>query len=104
MLEGMPSHVVRRGLMLVFTLAGVVVGTLVGLLARYTLPSATPMGVLSTSTLGVTGALAGGFLAFLLLGSDVTNGHLSPMGLTGFVVGAVVTLISCWLGARSTAS
>jgi uncharacterized membrane protein YeaQ/YmgE (transglycosylase-associated protein family) len=69
----------------------VIVGLIVGALARFFYPGAVPMGWLGTIILGVVGSLVGG-----LIGSLFTRGRtgFQPAGLIMSVIGAVLVL---WL-------
>lgn len=69
----------------------VIVGLIVGALARFFYPGAVPMGWLGTTLLGVVGSLVGG-----VIGSLFSRGKtgFQPAGLILSVIGAVITL---WL-------
>jgi uncharacterized membrane protein YeaQ/YmgE (transglycosylase-associated protein family) len=68
----------------------VIIGLVVGGLARLAVPGRDPMGLLSTLLLGVAGALLGGFVLAL-----ITTGELAlvPAGWIGSVIGAVILLL-----------
>jgi uncharacterized membrane protein YeaQ/YmgE (transglycosylase-associated protein family) len=68
----------------------IVVGLIAGALARFLVPGRDPLGCLGTILLGMAGSLVGGFLANLVFGgrTDVT-----PSGLLGSVVGAILILL-----------
>ena len=68
------------------------VGFVVGLLARAVLPGADHMGLLATTLLGVAGSLAGGFLGGVL-SRPPEGASLHPAGLLMSVVGAVLLLL-----------
>ncbi len=74
-------------------LAGIIgwllVGAIVGYIARLVMPGRDPMGCLATSALGVVGSLVGGTLANLLFDREV---ELSPAGFIGSVIGAMIVL------------
>ncbi|MGH7895076.1 MAG: GlsB/YeaQ/YmgE family stress response membrane protein [Candidatus Binatia bacterium] len=69
----------------------VLVGFVIGLVARAIMPGADHMGFLATSVLGIVGSLAGGFL-----GSLVSKPHegatFHPAGFALSVVGAMIVL------------
>jgi uncharacterized membrane protein YeaQ/YmgE (transglycosylase-associated protein family) len=69
----------------------IVVGLIVGALARFFYPGAVNMGWLGTLVLGIVGSLVGG-----LLGSLFSRGRtgFQPAGLIMSVIGAVIVL---WL-------
>ncbi|MDH5287705.1 MAG: GlsB/YeaQ/YmgE family stress response membrane protein [Betaproteobacteria bacterium] len=67
----------------------VIVGLIVGALARFFYPGAVPMGWIGTAVLGVVGSLVGGFI-----GSLFSRGKagIQPAGIALSVIGAIVTL------------
>ncbi len=67
-----------------------IVGAIVGYIARLLLPGPDPMGCLATSALGVVGSLVGGTLANLLFDREV---QLSPAGFIGSLIGAIIVLL-----------
>jgi uncharacterized membrane protein YeaQ/YmgE (transglycosylase-associated protein family) len=66
------------------------IGLVAGALARILVPGRDPMGIGGTLVLGLVGSLIGGFLGDLL---DRGNDDLSPAGLLGSVIGAIVALL-----------
>lgn len=68
----------------------IVVGLIVGILARFFYPGPVPMGVIGTILLGIAGSFVGGFLARLVSGKDPTP--LQPAGLIGSVIGGIVLI------------
>ncbi len=66
-----------------------IVGAIVGYIARLLMPGPDPMGCLATSGLGVAGSLLGGTLANLLFDRRL---ELSPAGFIGSVIGAMIVL------------
>jgi uncharacterized membrane protein YeaQ/YmgE (transglycosylase-associated protein family) len=66
------------------------IGLVAGALARLLVPGRDPMGIGGTLVLGLVGSLIGGFLGDLL---DRGNDDLSPAGLLGSVIGAIVALL-----------
>ncbi len=67
-----------------------VVGLVVGGLARLMVPGRDPLGLLGTMLLGVVGAFVGGFLVTLIATGELA---LTPAGWIGSVVGAVIVLL-----------
>ena len=67
----------------------VIVGLIVGALARFFYPGVVAMGWIGTALLGIVGSLVGGFI-----GSLFSRGKpgLQPAGLVMSVIGAVVAL------------
>ncbi|HEY6797555.1 MAG TPA: GlsB/YeaQ/YmgE family stress response membrane protein [Kineosporiaceae bacterium] len=79
--------------MLAFVITMLIVGLIVGAIARLLVPGPDPMGCLGTAVLGAAGSFVGGFLADLLFGRSAATATLHPAGLVGSVVGAIVLLI-----------
>lgn len=79
--------------MLGFILMLIIVGLIAGFLARAIVPGADPMSIGATILLGIAGSFIGGFLGYLLFGTDFDEGALQPSGLVGSVVGAVIALL-----------
>jgi uncharacterized membrane protein YeaQ/YmgE (transglycosylase-associated protein family) len=69
----------------------IIVGFIVGLIARALMPGAQNMGFLLTTVLGICGSLLGGFLGSLI--SKPKEGSMfHPAGLLMSIVGALVLL------------
>jgi uncharacterized membrane protein YeaQ/YmgE (transglycosylase-associated protein family) len=79
--------------MLTFILGLIIIGLIAGALARFLVPGRDPMGIGATIALGIVGSFLGGFLADVLFRSDAADRGLSPAGLLGSVVGAVIALL-----------
>lgn len=78
--------------MIGFLLWLLVIGAIAGFLARAVVPGRDSMSIPGTILLGVVGSYAGGFLGDLLF--DRAEGiGLSPAGLIGSVIGAVLVLL-----------
>jgi uncharacterized membrane protein YeaQ/YmgE (transglycosylase-associated protein family) len=67
-----------------------IIGLVAGALARLLVPGRDPMGLGGTLLLGLVGSLVGGFVGDLLQKGDQ---DLSPAGLLGSIIGAVVALL-----------
>ena len=67
-----------------------IVGLVAGFIARWLVPGPDPMGWLGTLVLGIIGSLVGGTLAALVFGGTL---ELSPSGLVGSIIGAVIVLL-----------
>jgi uncharacterized membrane protein YeaQ/YmgE (transglycosylase-associated protein family) len=79
--------------MIAFLVSLLLVGFVVGLLARFLVPGRDPMGCLGTAVLGILGSLVGGLLADALLGPPGRDVVLRPAGLIGSVLGAMLLLV-----------
>jgi uncharacterized membrane protein YeaQ/YmgE (transglycosylase-associated protein family) len=67
-----------------------IVGLIAGFIARALVPGPDPMGWLGTMILGIVGSFVGGTLAAVLFGGTL---DVSPTGLIGSVIGAIVVLL-----------
>ena len=67
-----------------------IVGLIAGFIARALVPGRDPMGWMGTMILGIIGSFVGGTLAALLFGGTL---DISPSGLVGSVIGAIVVLL-----------
>ncbi|MFP5331382.1 MAG: GlsB/YeaQ/YmgE family stress response membrane protein [Acidimicrobiia bacterium] len=67
-----------------------IVGLIVGLIARFLVPGPDPMGLLATMVLGVVGSFVGGLILSLLTEGELA---LTTSGWIGSIVGAVVALL-----------
>lgn len=79
--------------MLGFIIGLLLVGLVAGALARLLVPGRDPMGIGATIALGIVGSFVGGFLADVLFRSDAQDRGLSPAGLLGSIIGAVIVLL-----------
>jgi uncharacterized membrane protein YeaQ/YmgE (transglycosylase-associated protein family) len=79
--------------MLGFILYLLIFGLIAGALARLLVPGPDPMSMGATVLLGVVGSFVGGFIGYLLFGTDLDDGALQASGLIGSVVGAVIALL-----------
>ena len=70
-------------------IAWAVFGLVIGAIARLLVPGRQPIGLLLTMALGIAGAFAGGFLAWLITGEQPHEGIWSWIAA---IVGAVVLL------------
>jgi len=70
----------------------IVFGAIVGIIARFLVPGADPMGWVGTIVLGIIGSFVGGFLAQLLFTGNAT---IPPptAGWIGSIIGAIVVLL-----------
>ncbi len=72
----------------------IVVGFLVGLLARFFYPGAIGLGFWMTSLLGIGGSLVGGVISSLIFKSP--EGKFQPAGFIMSIIGALI-LLWLWL-------
>ena len=69
----------------------VIVGFIVGLIARAILPGADHLGFLMTSLVGIGGSLVGGFIG-TLINKPAPGSMFHPAGFLMSIVGAVILL------------
>ncbi len=69
----------------------IILGLVVGLLARLILPGKDPMGWLATIVLGIAGSLVGGLISGLLWSR--ADGQFHPGGILLSLVGAILLLL-----------
>ncbi|HXJ36934.1 MAG TPA: GlsB/YeaQ/YmgE family stress response membrane protein [Candidatus Eisenbacteria bacterium] len=69
----------------------VIVGFVIGLVARAIMPGADQMGFLATSVVGIAGSLVGGFIGGLI-SKPPEGATFHPAGFAMSVVGALVVL------------
>jgi len=67
----------------------IVLGLIVGILARFFYPGAVDMGWIMTILLGIVGGIVGGFVAGLV---DGKSGNFRPVGLIGSVLGGMLLI------------
>lgn len=67
----------------------IVVGLIVGVLARFFYPGAVSMGWIMTILLGIGGSIVGGFILGLV---DGKAGNFKPVGLIGSVLGGMLLI------------
>lgn len=79
--------------MLWFILVLLIVGLIVGGLARLLVPGPDPMGFLGTWAVGVGGSLLGGFLGYVFFGADAEDGAVQAAGFVGSLIGAVLLVL-----------
>jgi uncharacterized membrane protein YeaQ/YmgE (transglycosylase-associated protein family) len=78
---------------MLWTILGLIlVGLLAGFIARAVIPGKQSMGILMTIVLGIIGSFVGGFLGFLIFGSDPSEGFLQASGIIGSIIGAIIVL------------
>lgn len=78
---------------MLWTILGLlVIGLIAGFIARAVIPGKQSMGILMTLLLGLIGSFVGGFLGFLIFGSDPNGGFFQPSGIIGSILGAIIVL------------
>ena len=72
-------------------LTWIIVGAIVGVIARFLVPGPDPLGWVGTIVLGIVGSFVGGFLAQLLF---TGNASIPPptAGWIGSIIGAIIVL------------
>src|SRR6266576_1616324 len=86
----------RRGScapMLTFIVMLIVVGLIVGAIARLLMPGRDPIGLLGTILLGVAGSFVGGFLENLLFYHKLAPHRFHFAGIIGSIIGAFLFLL-----------
>jgi uncharacterized membrane protein YeaQ/YmgE (transglycosylase-associated protein family) len=76
-----------------YLLALLIIGFVIGAIARFLLPGPDPMGCLATALVGIVGSFVGGLLADTLFGHPGRVAGLHPTGIIGSVAGAMVILL-----------
>ena len=79
--------------MVLFIIVLLIVGFIVGAIARLLMPGRDPIGIVGTIVLGVAGSFVGGFLQNLVENHTLTVHSFHPVGLIGSVIGAWVLLL-----------
>jgi uncharacterized membrane protein YeaQ/YmgE (transglycosylase-associated protein family) len=79
--------------MVAFIIVLLIVGFIVGAIARLLMPGRDPLGILGTIVLGVTGSFVGGFLQNLWEYHSLSVHSFHPVGLIGSIIGAWVLLL-----------
>jgi len=69
-----------------------IVGLVVGLIARAVLPGADHMGLIATALLGVVGSFVGGFVGGIV-SRPAEGASFHPAGLLLSVIGAILVLL-----------
>jgi uncharacterized membrane protein YeaQ/YmgE (transglycosylase-associated protein family) len=79
--------------MLEFIVLLIIVGLIVGLLARLFVPGRDNIGILGTILLGIVGSFVGGFLWSLIEFHKLEVHRFHAVGIIGSVIGAIVVLL-----------
>lgn len=76
-----------------FIISFLFVGFFAGLIARALVSGPGPKGLIRTTLLGILGSFVGGFIGYLLLDKDPTDGAFQSAGFFGSIIGAIVVLL-----------
>ena len=79
--------------MITFLIVLAIVGIIAGFLARAIVPGDDSMGIGATMLLGIVGSVIGGFLGYVLFGTDFEDGAFQTAGLIGSIIGAIIALL-----------
>jgi uncharacterized membrane protein YeaQ/YmgE (transglycosylase-associated protein family) len=79
--------------MLTFIIILIVIGFIVGAIARLLVPGRDSIGFIGTTLLGIVGSFVGGFLWELVEYHTIETSHFRSVGIIGSVIGAVVVLL-----------
>jgi uncharacterized membrane protein YeaQ/YmgE (transglycosylase-associated protein family) len=79
--------------MVAFIVVLLVVGFIVGAIARLLMPGRDPLGIFGTIVLGIAGSFVGGFLQNLVEYHSLSVHRFHPVGLIGSIIGAWVLLL-----------
>jgi uncharacterized membrane protein YeaQ/YmgE (transglycosylase-associated protein family) len=79
--------------MFIFIVVLLIVGLIVGAIARLLMPGRDSMGILATIALGIVGSFIGGFLQNLVEYHSVSVHSFHTVGIIGSIIGAWVLLL-----------
>ncbi|HYK71286.1 MAG TPA: GlsB/YeaQ/YmgE family stress response membrane protein [Streptosporangiaceae bacterium] len=79
--------------MVAFIIILIVIGFVVGAIARLLVPGRDNIGFIGTTLLGIVGSFVGGFLWELIEYHQIETNHFRGVGIIGSVIGAVVVLL-----------
>ena len=79
--------------MVVFIIMLLIVGFIVGAIARLLMPGRDSIGILGTIVLGIVGSFVGGFLQNLIEYHSLSVHSFHTVGLIGSIIGAWVLLL-----------
>jgi uncharacterized membrane protein YeaQ/YmgE (transglycosylase-associated protein family) len=85
---------------LIVILTWVLCGLIVGLIARWLVPRAMPMGLLGTIVLGIVGAFVGGLIYRILLGSPMEPFGFSLDAWRSWAFAILGAVLVLWLFSR----
>ena len=70
----------------------IILGFIIGLIARAVMPGADQMGFIATTIVGIVGSLVGGFIG-TLINKPAPDAKFHPAGFFMSIVGAIVLLL-----------
>ena len=79
--------------MVAFIIVLLIVGFIVGAIARLLMPGRDPLGIFGTIVLGVAGSFVGGFLQNLIEFHSLGVHRFHAVGIIGSIIGAWVLLL-----------
>ncbi|RYD15310.1 MAG: GlsB/YeaQ/YmgE family stress response membrane protein [Lysobacteraceae bacterium] len=79
-----------------------IVGLVVGIVAKFLMPGKDPGGFIITAILGVAGMFLGGWLGSMVFGTTPPGSEVQPAGFIGGVIGALILLAIYRLVKRRT--
>lgn len=71
----------------------IIVGLIIGALARLLVPGRDPMGWIATIVLGVAGSFLGGFIGNLIWPPTTGGSYIQPGGIFLSLIGAILLLL-----------
>jgi uncharacterized membrane protein YeaQ/YmgE (transglycosylase-associated protein family) len=80
----------------------IVIGLIVGAIARFLVPGRDPMGCVMTMVLGIVGAILGGYISRFLFGHTATTTGYARPGFLVSLVGAIILVLLFRLFRRRT--
>jgi uncharacterized membrane protein YeaQ/YmgE (transglycosylase-associated protein family) len=79
--------------MVAFIILLIVIGLIVGLIARLLVPGRDNIGIIGTILLGIVGSFVGGFLWEFVEFHKIETQHFRTVGIFGSIIGAIVVLL-----------
>ena len=79
--------------MAAFIILLIVIGLIVGLIARLLVPGRDNIGIIGTILLGIVGSFVGGFLLEFVEFHKIETQHFRTVGIFGSIIGAIVVLL-----------
>ena len=83
--------------MLTSIIGSLIIGLIIGALARAIMPGRDPMGCLTTALLGIGGSIVGGLIGSAISPADGREGFTSSHRLLHFLFAVVGAIILLWL-------